>query len=380
MDSPTAHSTATRCGACGAANESVSLFCSRCTAPLAVVSLGDLTPVDRQACLAALCEVLAESMKIAPAEAPAIHDPDLWRAYLSAFWLRPETALILYAEALAIQSVGDRAGRPWLDLGCGDGIHAALYGGWRFDPAFDAFQSLDLTAADIYHHWSNEQFSVDISRAGRTAAYGVDIKQTAIDRAKALGVFGAVERADATALPLADRSVSTIFSNMLRDLGEPLPGALDECRRVLRRDGVLLISAMTPAYGRHLYFAPAARKAAGAGDIALSRQLLRLDRGRSVFCRPRLSQEDWRILLARHGLNLASVHPIVGPGIIRFWDVGLRPFSIALLKRRQAWQDAGVLLAMKSAAIDFLSRALDPLARSLCIGEPCMTLLEVSVA
>ncbi len=82
-------------------------------------------------------------------------------------------------------------------------------------------------------------------------------------------------------------------------------------------------------------------------------QLLRLDRGRSVFCRPQLSQDDWRMLLARHGLKLSNVRPIVGPGIIRFWDVGLRPFSIALLKQRQAWKDAGALPLVKPGAVDF---------------------------
>src|SRR5665213_2351831 len=372
-----AHSVSSQCSACGASNDSASLFCLRCTAPMAVVSLGDLTDNDHRACLAALFDTLADGLKNASANTPAIADPDLWRAYLSAFWLRPETALILYAEALAIHSVGERAARPWLDLGCGDGIHAGLYSGWRFETAFDAFQSLDLGAGDMYHHWAPEQFSVMMSERGRMIAHGIDIKQTAVERAKALGVFGAVQRADATQLPLPDKSVATIFSYMLRDLGEPLPGALDECRRVLRDDGVLLISTMTPAYARNLYFAPAAKEAMVAGDTKLLRQLLRLDRGRSVFCSPQLSQDDWRILLASHGFKLSNVRPIVGPGVIRFWDVGLRPFSIALLQQRQAWKDAGVLPLIKPGAVDFLARSLDSLARGLCIGEPCMNLLEV---
>jgi SAM-dependent methyltransferase len=378
MSSQPVHSLSVRCAACGASNDSVSLFCSRCTAPLAVASLADFSDDDRRACLAALFSTLSEGLKNAPANAGAIADPDLWRAYLSAFWLRPETALILYAEAIAIRSYAVRATGPWLDLGCGDGIHAALYSGWRFDAGFDAFQSLDVGAGDMYHHWAPEHFNVTIAKRGRAVAHGIDIKQTAVERAKALGVFGAVQRADATKLPLPDQSISTIFSNMLRDLGEPLPVALDECRRVLRDDGVLLISVMTPAYARNLYFAPAARQAEAAGDIALSRQFLRLDRGRSAFCRPQLSQDDWRTLLARHGLKLSNVRPIVGPGVIRFWDVGLRPFSIALLKQRQAWIDTGVLPLVKPGAVDFLAGSLDPLVRGVCNGEPCMNLLEVS--
>ncbi len=288
--------------------------------------------------------------------------------------------MILYAEALAIRSVANLTAHPWLDLGCGDGIHAALYTGWRFDPTFDAFQSLDLTASDIYHHWNPADFSAPVVAHGPVVACGIDIKDTAVHRAKTIGVFASAQQADATKLPLPDRSARTIFSNMLRDLGDPLPAALDECRRIMTDDGTLLISAMTPAYARNLYFAPAARDAAAAGDNNKARDLLRLDRGRSVFCRQQLSVTDWQSLLASHGLKITAVKPIVGPAIIRFWDIGLRPFSIALLKQRKAWKDSGVLAAIKPGVISFLARSLDPLVRDLTTGEACMNLLAVSKA
>ena len=133
-------------------NDPAALFCVRCTAPLAVVALGELTPADRRKCFAALLQVLADATNHDSPPTSLEHDETLWRSYLSAFWLRPETALILYAEALAIRRANVAA--PLLDLGCGDGIHAALYSDWRFDPTFDAFQSLNPTAADIYHHWN----------------------------------------------------------------------------------------------------------------------------------------------------------------------------------------------------------------------------------
>jgi len=135
----------------------------------------------------------------------------------------------LYAEAMAVRSLGSELSGPWLDLGCGDGIHAALRMGWRFDSQFDAFQSLDLQARDIYHHWDRSRFAVGVERPGGITDFGIDIKPTAVERARALGVFGKVECADACKLPMQDGSVGAIFSNMLRDLAEPLPGALGEC-------------------------------------------------------------------------------------------------------------------------------------------------------
>ena len=259
-------------------------------------------------------------------------------------------------------------------MGCGDGIHAAIYSGWRFAENFDAFQSLDLTAADIYHHWNAEDFKVDVVTAGKLIDYGIDIKPTAIHRATALGVFHTVKQSDATDLPLPDRSVGVIFSNMLRDLGDSLPTALDECGRVLMEDGTLILSTMTPAYAANLYFAPAASRAESAGDAALAEQLLRLDRGRSVFCRQQLSTDDWQALLARHGLKIIAVQPVAGPAVIRFWDIGLRPFSIQLLQQR------GSLQLIKPAAIEFLAQCLEPLAANPAAGEPCMNLLAVTHA
>src|SRR5882724_2799432 len=264
------------CNACGQLNAPDSLFCPRCTAPLSVAALQDLDATDLNLCRSALFQILADLTRAPAPPTTAPHDESLWKSYLAAFWLRPETALILYAEAMAIRSLHDRTTGPWLDLGCGDGIHAALTAGWTFDTSFDAFQSVDLDAKDIFHHWDPTRFQAKATHRGRTIDHGIDIKPTAVARANALCVFGRVECADARTLPLADGSIGTIFSNMLRDLGDPLPAALRECRRVLRKDGVLLLSAMTQQYAKSLYFVPSARDAQAAGDIPLAQRLLRL--------------------------------------------------------------------------------------------------------
>jgi SAM-dependent methyltransferase len=368
------------CPVCSHENPATALFCARCTSPVAVLPLHELGEADHRECLAALFESLAEISRTTTAAGEAV-DRDLWRAYLDAFWLRPETALILYAEALAVRPFRDAAtAGPWLDLGCGDGIHAAIYSGYRFGVEFDAFGALDLAAADIYNHFDLARFSAPVERVGRRIDYGLDIKPTAVARATALGAFKEVMRADATKLPLPDRSVGGIFSNMLRDLGEPLPAALAECRRVMADDGVLLLSAMTPAYAQSLHFAPAARAAQAAGDTERARHLLKLDRGRSVFCQRQLSLDQWRPLLAKAGLALRRAHPLVGDRAIRFWDVGLRPFTHAMLSHRQKWLDAGLLGAIKPSLVGALDYMLAPLVRTVEQGTPCMHLLEIGKA
>src|SRR4051794_15266368 len=110
MDGP---QTKLKCAVCGSENEPASLFCRQCTAPLTVVGLHELTDRDREICSGALMEVLGAAMQSGGA-GEAI-DEDLWNAYLSAQWLRPETALIQYGEALAIRKLTRDGLARWLD-------------------------------------------------------------------------------------------------------------------------------------------------------------------------------------------------------------------------------------------------------------------------
>ena len=90
------------CTVCGRANRTDALFCDRCTYPLRVANLADLTSDDKRLCLSYLFREL--SFAVAGPVIGAV-DEDAWIAYLNAFWLRPETAIIEYREAMAILGI-----------------------------------------------------------------------------------------------------------------------------------------------------------------------------------------------------------------------------------------------------------------------------------
>src|SRR5258708_5020038 len=123
MDGPPLHEASSfpNCAARGERNAADTLFCTRCTAPVAVAALHELDESDLRLCRAALFDVLAEVHRSdTVTTGRSGPDESLWRAYLSAFWLRPETALVLYAQARAVNSLDRPAHGPSLDLGSDD--------------------------------------------------------------------------------------------------------------------------------------------------------------------------------------------------------------------------------------------------------------------
>jgi SAM-dependent methyltransferase len=342
-----------KCSTCGELNISDSLFCSKCISALNVKKLSDLTADDLIASTIGLINSVNQSIDRS-STATSI-DNEILASYLSAFWLRPETALYQAAEARIVSPILlQHENDPILDIGCGNGVNTSLIAGWRFPPDFDVFSDLGLDLDDIYDNPLNEINSVKFYKKGRVIDYGVDIKKSMVQRSKSLGSFNQVLQADVADIPIDDGVIGAIYSNVLRDFkGDVLHNALSECNRLLKSKGVLIFSTPTETYRDKLYYYSKAKELESKGDLDGAKYHLTLDRGRSEYCSQQISVNDWGKLLEKHGFEIIDTYPLAGKQLTNLWDTGLRPYTSLLVRFLESVSNDS-RYELKSAIISFL--------------------------
>jgi SAM-dependent methyltransferase len=329
---------------------------------LGVQRLADLQTDDLQICIDSLLEVLLSARRSATSNPPTEIDEELLHGYLSAFWLRPETALLQYVEARILSTLFKAMNvEPLLDIGCGNGVHTSLLNGWRFAGDFDVFQELDLQAADIYSSPPRDATPPTITQRGREIAYGLDVKCAMIQRAKMLGTFQTLLTGDATALPIADAQIACIYSNVIRDFEGTLDAALGQCARVLRPGGHLILISPTETYRDKLFYWPRAQILRQRCLTPLCDKYVRLDRGRSVFCRQQVPVCAWQQRLERCGLKLVKSIPFASRALLEFWDTGLRPFSTQLIVWAEGLRQSGSFMEIKRQIMSAMVGLFGPL-------------------
>lgn len=266
------------------------------------------------------------------------------KTLLNAYWLRPETALWRACDIKAMR--GFNFSSPSLDIGCGDGVFSFIRAGGVPSEDFDVFSVGNLDAyssnVDVYDVSS----SIDIAISRRPTYQidvGIDHKPNLLNRACKLGLYRKLMAADANArLPFDDDSFTSVFSNVIYWLDEP-SHVLREIRRVLKPRGNVCFLLPDNTFQKVRFRYPI------------------LDRGRSDNIKH--ARSDWPQLIESAGMRVLSHGMHLGPAIVQFWDVGLRPIFPALKKMADSIPSSK-LPAIKKEWVSMLMPLLSPLIES----------------
>jgi SAM-dependent methyltransferase len=217
----------------------------------------------------------------------------------------------LVAEAGAVEP-------PVLDVGCGDGLFAAL--------------ALDAGA----------HAGVDVDRARLREALGY--------RAHRIYLCASAER-----LPVASESCGSVLANCVLEHVEDVEAALAEIARVLRPGGRLLFGVPGPQFGPFLLGSTLlARVGARALGDAYAGWFHRHSRHHHV-CPP----ETWIELLARRGLEVERWRPYMSARAHRAFDLA----HYASVPRWLRWRLTGRWVARPRGPVNALyERWLTPFA------------------
>jgi len=259
-------------------------------------------------------------------------EKDTLSELLNVFWLRPETALWREIDIRAMSTFEITSPSP--DLGCGDGVFSFIRAGGRFDLSFDAFRSvtqLDMffQNADIFDSY-NENISIAVTQhPNYRIDVGFDHKNTLLQKANKLGIYGTLTQGDANqALPFADETFNSVFSNIIYWLDSPA-ATITEISRILKPGGNACLMLPNITFPQYSFYNQLYLK----GKDTNLKFLEMLDRGRFADnIRQAKSLRDWETIISRAGLKIERSQPHLSKPIIQIWDIGLRPLFPILLE------------------------------------------------
>lgn len=257
--------------------------------------------------------------------------PEVFRAFLSLYWLRPENAALAYYQSQSWQDCKVKG--PSIDISTGDGFSVFLHCGGRFHDSFDFF--CNNTAArkfshdkfiDIYNK-VDKSFNPLIKKQAITHfTVGTDWKKPLLEKARKLKFFEKTIVHDNNILPLPfeDNAFKLAHSNAIYWTKNPVR-LMRDVYRILDRDSTAVFEVCTSSMLSTLqtlkpWLSP--------------RALSILDRKRSLEMKVLSADHaDWQVWIKKAGFTIEDVR-VAWPNqaITDVWNIGLRPISHLLIR------------------------------------------------
>lgn len=279
--------------------------------------------------------------------------------FLSAYWLRPETALW---RTLDVESMKNfQFDSPSLDLGCGDGTFSFLRAGGEFDKTFDVFMSVNhldkfYKNIDVYDSFNDLEVKI-IKKPSYKIDVGVDHKQNLMNKAKKLGLYNDFVLADANnKLPFDNESFQSIFFNIVYWLDNP-ENVLKEIYRILKHEGKCCLMLPNITYLESSFYYQLFEK-----EKKEEFKFLELiDRGRiKDNLKVVKTYQEWKKIIEEAGFEIEECVPHLSKTLIQIWDIGLRPI-FPMLKRMTQRIDTESLMEIKKDWIDLFLELGQPI-------------------
>lgn len=253
------------------------------------------------------------------------------------YWLRPENGLWRARDFQVLSDVVFE--KPILDFGAGDGAVSFLRAGGRLSPHYDAFsETLDTTAffsgADIYDQFHGRSSNVVATPANYRIDVGFDLKPNLLAKASMFNFYDRTVVGDGNApLPFDAGTFQTVFSNIVYWLDEP-GRVVSELSRVTKSGGKVVLHVPSDQLAQYSFYN---KYYVEAGRPLEMRFLEALDLGRLANnIKISRSEAEWRTVFDAAGLTVERARGYLSGALIRFWDVGLRPFSPFIIEMANA--------------------------------------------
>jgi len=295
---------------------------------------------------------------IKPYIAAEIHDDqkaedERLRAWLNVLWLRPACALHKSLEMKHMSRFLPFV-EPAADLGCGDGTHSAMICGARFHEDFDMYLSIQEMSHDSSKkdkdgiHFENAEKEDEYYKGGdpylyfkkeayegkikfeaepkNRFAWGCDLAETLVEKAKLLGLYDKVDVANlCEPLDVPANHFKTVYSNVSywMDNKEQL---FREQHRILTDDGVSLMMAQDPIIHNEIALMAIVRnnlESLGLKEVPKWAQ--EVDRGRIAQTKDKLlNPQQWNELFEKTGFEMIYFGQYLSRDAYWQYDMDLR--------------------------------------------------------
>ena len=245
---------------------------------------------------------------------------------LSVYWLRPETAIWRTLDAIQLQKI--KFIRPIVDIGCGDGIFTFSTFGGKVDANYDVYRTMRKTdkffsGIDIHDQTSKISFKIT-RKPERDIDLGLDWKKNLLTKAKKLKNYQKLIRHDANEqLPIEKNAFKTVFSNTFYWLND-IRHILNEAKRICHESGKIVIFVPDKKFQESLIFNQYFSKKQKWAKM--------LDRGISNNIKHCYSLNEWKNIFSEVGLRVSHHSNYGTEQLVKFWSVGLRPYSPFLIE------------------------------------------------